>query len=437
MFTKLGIQNFKAWRGPHTLDLKPVTLILGVNSSGKSSLLQPLLLLKQTVESPDRTQALSFGGQPGEIVDLGTFTDLVSGHDRSATLGLRLTFGPVSVGAVPHTFPAVEYEVDYRAAEDGSPYVQRLSYFTDAGFYAAARLDDGKYQISAPNNPPSPDGRRVGRPFEPERSVGFSAHAVAALGTDGPDAQDIALALTRELQQLSYLGPHRSVPARFYAWTGRSPGALGSSGEHAIPALIASLAGRHLDESERGRLIERVSGGLARLGVADKMEIERLGTTAYQVVITIEGQRSNLLDVGFGVSQVLPVITLAYFAPEGSTVILAEPELNLHPLAQSSLGDLFVEIARERNVQFLVETHSEHLFRRIQTLIAEERITPAECSLYFASRTDGACALEPLIVNEYGRVANWPDKFFGDTAGEVERQMERMFDRMEKDERRG
>jgi predicted ATPase len=164
------------------------------------------------------------------------------------------------------------------------------------------------------------------------------------------------------------------------------------------------------------------------------MEVENLGTNSYQVVITIDGHRSNLLDVGFGVSQVLPVITLAYFAPEGSTVILGEPELNLHPLAQTALGDLFVEVAKERNVQFLVETHSEHLFRRIQTLIAQERITPDECSLYFASRQNGSCTLEPLRVNAYGRVENWPDKFFGDTAGEVERQMESMFERMEKDE---
>jgi predicted ATPase len=88
-------------------------------------------------------------------------------------------------------------------------------------------------------------------------------------------------------------------------------------------------------------------------------------------------------------------------------------------------------------VQLLVETHSEHLFRRIQTLMAEERITPDECAMYFARCDEGESVLEPLEVNEYGRVANWPDRFFGDTVGEVERQMERMLDRMEKDEQRG
>lgn len=438
MFTKLGLQNFRAWRGAHTLPLKPLTLVLGTNSAGKTSLLQPLLLLKQTVESPDRLQTLNLGGQPADVLDLGNLSDVVAGHDPSVGLGFRLDFGPVTLGegAEPRTFESVQYEVDYRAsAEDGIPHLQRLSYFAEgAGYYVAARVEEGKYKLTAPNQPPAADGRRTGRTFEPERSVAFSADAIVALGTDGPDAQDLALALSWELKQIAYLGPHRAAPARFYAWNGRSPGQIGPGGENAIPALIASIAGRHAEESERGRLVEQVSLWLARLGVADKLEIERQGTTFYQVFITIQGQRENLLDVGFGVSQVLPVITMAYFAPPGSMVILAEPELHLHPLAQSALGDLFVELARERKVQFLVETHSEHLFRRLQTLIAEERLTPSECGMFFANRNNGESVLEELTVNEYGRVANWPDKFFGDTAGEVERQMEHMLERMEKDE---
>ncbi|WP_437296347.1 DUF3696 domain-containing protein [Sorangium sp. So ce426] len=438
MFTKLGLRNFKSWRGAHAFDLRPLTLVLGVNSAGKTSLLQPLLLLKQTIESPDRLLSLNLGGQPGEMLDLGRLSDVVSGGDVRAGLGFRLTFGPVSIGkgAAPRTLGSVDYEVEVGAAEDENPYVERLSYATAEGAYAVARQRDGAYALSAPGGP-LPDDRRARRTYEPERSVGFSADAVAALGASGADAQDLALALTRELQRLAYLGPHRSVPTRHYAWTGRSIGQLGASGEHAIPALIASLVGRHADGSERGRLVEQVSAGLARLGIADRMEIERQATTFFQVMITFQGHRTNLLDVGFGVSQVLPVVTAAYFAPEGSTVIMSEPELHLHPLAQSALGDLLVEAVRERRVQLLVETHSEHLFRRIQTLMAEERITPDECAMYFARCDGGDSVLEPLEVNGYGRVANWPDKFFGDTVGEVERQMELMLDRMEKDEQRG
>lgn len=434
MFTRLGLRNFKAWRGTHAIDLRPLTLVLGVNSAGKTSLLQPLLLLKQTVESPDRLQSLSLGGQPGDILDLGRFSDVVSGRDPSAGLGFRLTFGPVGVGegAEPRTLESVQYEVDYESTKEGVPYVQRLSYYTEAGVYGAARVEDGKYELTAPD-PPSPDQRRTGRTYEPERSVGFSADAVAALGTDGPDAQDIALALTRELQQISYLGPLRSRPERFLVWSGRSPGQLGSSGQATVPALVANLLRGDRDGSNRGRLVRQVSEWTERLGLADKIEIEQIGPVMYQVTVTIQGRKANLLDVGFGVSQVLPVVTLAFFAPEGSMVILEQPELHLHPLAQAALGELLVHVGRERRLQFLVETHSEHLFRRLQTLIAEERLASSECAMLFINRKDGDSSLEPLELNEYGRVANWPDKFFGDIAGEVERQVEMTMERMEKE----
>lgn len=439
MFTRLKIQNFKAWRDPPPIDLKPLTLVLGTNSAGKTSLLQPLLLLKQTVESPDRLEVLSFGGQPGDGLNLGTLQDIVSGHDLATPLAFRLTFGPVAVGAGDdaRTLETVDYEVDYVATADGSAHVRRMTYYTDLGAYGATRQSDGNYQLSAPHDAPLASGRRAGRTFEPERSVAFSADAVAALGVDGPSAQDVALALTRELQQMSYLGPLRIKPQRHYVWTGQAPSQMGPSGEAAVPALLANLLRGDRDGSNKGRLVKEVSAWAQRLGIADKIELEQVGPTVYQVSVTIQGQKANLLDVGFGVSQVLPVFTLALFAPEGSMVILEQPELHLHPLAQSALGDLLVEVAKERKLQFLVETHSEHLFRRLQTLIAEERLGPDECSMLFVNRRDGESALEPLRVNGYGRVDNWPDKFFGDTAGEVERQMDRMLERMERDEQRG
>lgn len=434
MFSKLRLRNFKAWKGDHTVELRPLTLVLGVNSAGKSSLLQPLLLLKQTVESPDRLQALNLGGQPGDLLDLGSYRGIVAGHDPDARpdagLGFRLTFGPVTAGLQPNrkTFASVEYEVDY-GVDMGVPFVERMVYITDDGYYSAAHLEGGRYRLSAPKLE-APDDIRTLRTHEPERSVGFSLDAIRALGDEGPVAQDLALALTQELRQLAYLGPHRVVPGRFHSWTGRSPGHVGATGEHAVSALIGNLVGRHADASERGRLLKEVSSWFQRLGVAERLDvISGDGGHQYQVVVANHRHEENLLDVGFGVSQVLPVVTVACLAPRGSTVILSDPELHLHPLAQSVLGDLLVSAARERGVQFLVETHSEHLFRRLQTLIAEEKITPDECSLLFASREDGVSSLRPLEVDKYGRIANWPPKFFGDMAGEVEQQTRKTFER--------
>lgn len=137
------------------------------------------------------------------------------------------------------------------------------------------------------------------------------------------------------------------------------------------------------------------------------------------------------MDVGFGISQVLPMLVLAYFVREGTTIIAEQPEIHLHPRAQAGLAELMVEVAKERNVQFIVETHSEHLFRRLQTLMAEDRISADECRLYFVDRDEEKkTRLTPLEVDKYGRVKNWPEDFFGDAVGEVERQTRKIFERM-------
>jgi predicted ATPase len=171
--------------------------------------------------------------------------------------------------------------------------------------------------------------------------------------------------------------------------------------------------------------------------VADGFSLGHEGPSVHYEVLVHQGKiKANLVDVGFGVSQVLPVVTLAYFVPEGSTVIVEQPEIHLHPLAQTTLADLFVEVSRTRRVQFLVETHSENLFRRLQFLIADEQVSPEEeCRLYFVKREEEIAALERLEVDRYGRIKNWPEKFFGDAIGEVERQTRRMIERMAKQNR--
>src|SRR5690606_16453368 len=122
---------------------------------------------------------------------------------------------------------------------------------------------------------------------------------------------------------------------------------------------------------KQGEILAGVSHWLARMKVAEKLEVKQLGrSTRYEVVVHKDGVEANLRDVGIGVSQVLPVLTVGYFAPAGSTVILEEPEIHLHPLAQSVLAEFFVALSQSRTIQFIVETHSEHLFRRMQTLIA-------------------------------------------------------------------
>jgi predicted ATPase len=437
MFTQLSIMNFKGWKGTHTIELAPLSLFLGTNSAGKTSLLQMLLLLKQTAESPDRRQHLNLGGQSSDLLDLGGFKDIISAHDIHAELafGMHYTSAPTKKSSRRIDF---RYDVSFSHAHGGVPVVKSLRYASaDQGIFKAERQRNGAYRLTLGEAPDAESTESAGplpakKTYEPERAIAFSAAAVADLGREGSKIQDLTLQMIQALKGIVYLGPLRERPKRVYPWNQQAPGDLGRKGELAIQALLASANTRTKRTATGGQgwLVERVAECLRRMDIADNLRLEQEGNSAFhQVLVKRGGTEANLVDVGFGVSQVLPVVTLAYFVPEGSTVILEQPEIHLHPLAQTALADLLVEVSRTRRVQFLVETHSEHLFRRLQFLIADEQISPEDCQLYFVKRGEESAILERLEVDEFGRVKNWPERFFGDAIGEVERQTRRMIER--------
>jgi len=443
MFTKLYLRNMKVWGDQlwdSGVELAPVTLLLGANSAGKTSLLQVLLLLKQTFESPDRHLDLNLGGQQTDVIDFGTYEDLIHEHETTRELGLGVVFEGAVRGAKQRT--KLTYRTTHILAA-GVPAVQRLELLDDGQTYAVERQSKGGYLLSAPDYVPRMVGKRPNakRTFQPERSIMFSTEALAELGDAAKRVQDLGLHLTQAVGSVAYLGPLRERPERSYMWNRQSPGDLGSRGERAVHALLASANSRTKrkdgKEGGQGWLVEKVSGWLARMGVADRLVLERQGRSRYfEVILEAEGRRANIMDVGFGVSQVLPMLVLAYFVPRGGTIIAEQPEIHLHPRAQVGLAELMVEVARERHVQFLVETHSEHVFRRLQFLIADEKVSKDECRLYFVARSDGSAAdLRRLEVDEFGRVARWPEHFFGDAVGETERQMRRTMERVRKKHR--
>ena len=129
--------------------------------------------------------------------------------------------------------------------------------------------------------------------------------------------------------------------------------------------------------------------------------------------------RVLITDVGFGVSQILPVLALCYYVPEGSIILLEQPEIHLHPAVQAGLADVFVDAIRTRKVQIIVESHSEHLLRRLQLHLAKEAIAPKDTALYFCEMANGRSILTHLDVDPYGSITNWPKDFFGDAFGEM------------------
>ena len=110
----------------------------------------------------------------------------------------------------------------------------------------------------------------------------------------------------------------------------------------------------------------------------------------------------ELPDIGFGISQVLPVLVQCDYAPEGSIILIDQPEVHLHPYAQSALADVMIDVIKKRNIQLVIETHSEHFLRRLQRRIAEEKLSQDQVSAYFANIDNlvPLAEVEPKISEE-------------------------------------
>lgn len=445
MITHLRAQRFKSWEDTGPMTMAPLTGLFGTNSSGKTAILQLLLMLKQTVESTDRSRVLHIaGGQT--YVDLGTFSDLAYDHRVPGSLSLELGWSrshPLLIDDPQQETKRRLFaitELLYRAtiqAEPESIAVGKFGYSFDdrAGSYCfgmereskSAKGSEARYElIHQGYEVKRPRGRPPLLP-PPVKCYGFPDQVNAGYQNLGFLA-DLVLAFEELFQRVYYLGPLREYPHRIYRWAGDQPQDVGQRGESAVPALLAANARKMKVRTAPGgrktRLVDRrVAEWLQALDLIHSFELRPIGDdrSNYEVRLRRHSEASEVLitDVGFGVSQVLPVLVLCYYAPEGSTLILEQPEIHLHPAVQAGLADVFIDAIKTRGIQILLESHSEHLLRRLQRRVAEGAFAPEQAALYFARMDQGRSQLDRLQLDLYGNISNWPQGFFGDELGEL------------------
>jgi predicted ATPase len=413
MLKGLQLGNFKSWREVNA-PLAPITGVFGTNSSGKSSLLQALLLMKQSTENSDQEQVLEFGNEK-TLVDLGGFYDVIFQRDITTKLSLGISYS----SKLFQDYEYIKFQSDV-VLIDGKLALDALAY--KLGFVVvelSSKFED-HVQVTR-HNVKFHQSKKFYRFSEKERQN----------NNDLNPGETLELSFEQVLSQTSYLGPLRDFPKRFYIWTGAAPSNVGKQGENTIAALLAARIGGN--KVGKIPLENYIAEKLKDLGLIYSFRLEELreGTNIFRVLVrrTPESPEVSLTDVGFGVSQVLPVLVLCYYVPEGSTILLEQPELHLHPSVQSGLADIFIDAYQKRGVQIILESHSEHLLRRLQRRIAEEEILPTDVSLYFCSLEKGESKLTPLDMDEYGNIHNYPKDFFGDDFGEIAKMTKKVMER--------
>ena len=438
MLTRLKVANFKAWR---ELDIQfaKVTGLFGTNSSGKSSVLQFLLMLKQTKNAADRSLVLDFGG-PNEPVNLGSFNDIVHRQKHLGwldwaidwTLRKELVIRNPASHRRDILFRNQQLHTSCRVGfRYGTHRAEHLRYrFADTTFSLEPKISGRykKYDLTSDSDQ-FQFVRTRGRAWPlpgPVKTHLFPDQAKTFFQNSG-FLHEFEFSYEQLMDDLYYLGPLREYPKREYRWAGSRPTDVGTRGERVIDAILAATAGgekRNLGPRTRYKSFQdMILHWLRELGLIHSFGIEAIAKRHNLYSTIVRKDRGSpgvtLTDIGFGVSQILPAIVLLYYVPEDSIVLLEQPEIHLHPSVQSGLADVILSAARSRNIQIILESHSEHLLRRFQRRVAEGKMSSTDVNLYFAEVDRGVAHLSDLELNEWGEIRKWPENFFGDELGEI------------------
>ncbi|NLG97282.1 MAG: DUF3696 domain-containing protein [Chloroflexi bacterium] len=462
MIRELQIKNFKSWANSGTVKLAGLTGLFGANSSGKSAFIQTLLLMKQSQRDTDPLRVLFLGDQ-NALIDLGTFRDFVYQHDTDRVVMFSLKWDTelkLQLGQASYASKFIQFNSGIRALEASSEGGLPAQIIVDHLEYTFGKLVFGMRKNPEPKEN---DVFDLIERMEPSFTFFINDHSLdeSVKKLDGkglprpykfyelPDELFSEYEAPRELSKpgyrfeelissIYYLGPIREEPRSYYAFSGSRVSDVGKRGAEAIPVLLSTLyANQRGSVLPKSQIEVRVSEALKKMGLIESFRIRSIegSQNQFEVLIrkTPNGPEVHLNEVGFGVSQVLPVIVLLYTAPKNAILLLEQPELHLHPAAQFALGDLLIEVSRERNLQIIFESHSEHILQRIQRRVAEGEISEKDVALYFTSLDGNASKITRLKLDPYGNISNWPKDFFGNLMNEVSARTLASIDRELKD----
>lgn len=427
LLSNIELTNFRAFKN-ETFNLSRLNIFVGPNNSGKSSALSALNLLAQSL------QVDNIGGGPlilnGPFDRLGTFKDLVNGGRLST---------PIKISFALENFN-YEFELKYRSqrreieltkfkvSDEGKSIYE---YFTTKDKYELIILGRKIEDIG--------HGLRKSRPrfsgflpiFMEAYSYRFGNRHVNSRQDIDDDVSKFLREAERRMLQFSRLaqgtfrnydtlGAFREMPQRTYLASGETASRVGRFGENTITILASDASKRG---SEQLGLLDEISEWLQDAKIANGIKLKYLTERHYELVVTgKDGQDHNICDVGFGCSQVLPVlvagIELKHRAKKSTgargeaILVVQEPEIHLHPNAQADLGTFFASIINTES-QIFIETHSDNLVLRVAAHVARGEIKADDVRVFYVNDIDGKKEVTTIRITDEGAFSpEWPGGFF-------------------------
>lgn len=386
--------NFKGIGAPRWVELKPITIFVGPNSSGKSSCIHALACLGQTVKIANDSRPLILDDEFASV-HLGRFIEVVhtKSYSDAITLGVALdevTFAVLSDDKIRHDRGPVEAVFTFRCTKRTQEVYLESARLVIGDIEYVLRKSGGTYSLRV-------NGENTG-PIEWQGGMLLDTDQLYTR-PDFPKYFPL-VALQRELladlQNVLYLGPFRQSPLRRYATRGASPTEVGAMGE----ATITMLANEVVQTRSR-KHINQVAKWLKELGLAETLNVARVATSdLFDVSMQLpDGGAFPIADLGYGLSQVLPVLTQCSFAPENATLLFEQPELHLHAIPARQLASVFIEAALTKNARILIETHSPELFMQFVRAMRDGALSIDHFVAYRVQRSDAETRIAEIQVD--------------------------------------
>jgi len=426
---EIRIKGYKSLADEPRLEIRPLTILAGANSSGKSSVMQPLLLLKQTLASPSEPGAMEIAGPNVQFTNYEQMFYKCLGNGKSAK-SLHVGFsmrGREGVDTIDIRYTLAGRSLEIKSQESVVQVGSEEFWLTklrpgklsalESGLLPPQVLDLGR-KMNEGRDPLFFFRGQLSRGF---LSLAFGPENDASVGP-APMNFESPTNFRRAILELIHIPGLRGNPERNYLLRKTKGPRFDGYFQDYVAGIIAGWKG----DERLGRLGE----DLRHLGLTWKIEARALDDTSVEILVgrlkkaQKAGARDlvNIADVGFGVSQILPALVALETANPGQLIHLEQPEIHLHPKAQRNLAKLFMNAAKS-DKRLVVETHSSILIRGIQTLVAEGQLDPKLVKLHWFSRNEetGVTQVSSADLDENGAFgADWPEDF-DDTYLESER----------------
>ncbi len=412
------IEHVRCFAEAQSIPIRPLTLLVGENSSGKSTFLAVAAALFERDRFPLRP---SFNEPPfnlGNFETIATYKGGKYGRDEAFTIGFSSgTDGEQNFCEIEGTY----------VRDRGKPALSRLHAKSPLGSIDIEVTDDrisgnvtiqsskGTTPISVQTQDISDAREKLGM-FPLERDLSRlllyltqrSGKVLDRVKFEG--IWKLSESLRQPFAQTFALAPIRTRPKRTYDELSED---YSPEGDH-VPKLLARLLNEESRSEPGRRLQEAILKFGKESGLFRDVEVKKLGKGAddpFQVQIGVGGPKVNLIDVGYGVSQSLPVVVQSVLRRQSSLLLIQQPEVHLHPRAQAALGTFFADLAATGNDTLLIETHSDYLIDRVRQEVAKGTLDPNRVLILFFHKPKMETAVYPIHLDRLGNVEDAPDHY--------------------------